>query len=153
MIGTAWWLLSAGLLCAACNSGAPEPASVEISSGQIRLTIVRMATDPFLSRHSLTLSVTGVTGGQGCSASAELFPDTGYAGRRNVYLTTNGSLYIVGQFDARVIDTHSCRISLSEFRHLQREVVFVGSFDEDAGHRWTYFPSKERPEQPLAKHT
>jgi len=150
VIASARWLVTVGLVYAACNSGAPEPASVEIPSRHIRLTIVRMATDPFLSRHSLTLSVTG---GQGCSSSAELFPDTGYASRRNLYLTTNGNLYVVGQFDARVIDPQSCRISLSEFRHLEREVVFVGSFDEDAEHRWTYFPSRERPEQPLDKRT
>lgn len=138
----------AGLLCAACNSGVPEPASVEIASAQMRLTIVRVATDPFLSRHSLTLSMTG---SGDCSVSSELFPDTGYASRRNVYAAANGVVYVVGQFDARVIDPKSCRITLSEFRHLDREVLFVGSFDEDREHRWTYLPSAVRPEQPFEK--
>ena len=139
-------LSSLFLLCAACNSGAPEPASVEILSAQLRLTIVRMATDPFLSRHQLTLTVEG-TGG--CSAVTELFPDTGYASLRNVYMAANRLVYVVGQYDARVIDAKSCHTTLSEFRHLDREVVFVGSFDEDGEHRWTYFPASQRPERLL----
>ncbi len=144
----AWWatLGSASLLCAACNSGAPEPASVEIPSAQLRLTIVRMATDPFLSRHTLTLTVERAAG---CSSTTELFPDTGYASRRNVYLAAKGAIYIVGQFDARVIDVQGCRITLSEFRHLDRDVIFIGSFDEDGEHRWTYFPASERSERLL----
>ncbi|ALA57431.1 hypothetical protein [Nitrospira moscoviensis] len=137
----------AGLLGAACNSGAPEPASVEIPSTGLRLTIVRIATDPFLPRHNLTLSIQGPGG---CVASADLFPDTGYAGRRNIYLAGRGQVYVVGQFDARVIEPASCRITLSEFRHLDREVVFIGSFDENEEKRWTYFPAALRPEQPLA---
>jgi hypothetical protein len=136
-----------GLLVAACNSGVPEPASVQIPQAQMRMTIVRAATDPFLSRHTLTLSITGAGG---CAASTDLFPDTGYASRRNVYAAGNGLLYVVGQFDARVIDAKTCAITLSEFRHLAREVVFIGSFDEDSDHRWTYFPASERPERPLA---
>lgn len=141
-------LLGAGMFLAACNSGVPEPASVEISPAQVQLTIVRVATDPFLSRHSLTLSIKGP---QGCSASSELFPDTGFASRRNVYISKDGDIYIVGQFDARVIDAKNCRITLSEFRHLSREVSFVGSFDEDAEHHWTYLSSARRGEQPFEK--
>lgn len=137
---------SASLLCVACNSGAPEPASVEIPSAQLRLTIVRLATDPFLSRHTLTMTVVGAAG---CSATTELFPDTGYVSRRNIYLAAMGLVYVVGQYDARVIDSKSCRTALSEFRHLDREVVFVGSFDEDGEHRWTYFPASQRPERLL----
>ncbi len=136
-----------GLLSAACNTGVPESASVQIASANLRLTIVRVATDPFLSRHNLTLSIKGAGG---CAASADLFPDTGYASRRNIYVTGNGMIYVVGQFDARVIDAKTCGITLLEFRHLDREVVFVGSFDEDADHRWTYVPASERPERPLA---
>jgi hypothetical protein len=120
---------------------------VDIPSAEVRLTIVRVATDPFLSRHNLKLMVEGRGG---CSSSTELFPDTGYASRRNIYLAAKGMVYIVGQFDARVIDSHSCRTTLSEFRHLDREVVFLGSFDEDGDRRWTYFPASERPERPLA---
>jgi hypothetical protein len=143
-----WWAVvgSAVVLCGACNSGAPEPASVTIPAVQLRLTIVRTATDPFLSRYNLALTVEGT---EGCSASTELFPDTGYAGRRNVYLATKGMVYVVGQFDARVIESRSCRTTLSEFRHLDREVVFVGSFDEDGERRWTYYSAAERPERPL----
>lgn len=134
------------LVCGACNSGAPEPASADIPSTEARLTIVRMATDPFLSRHSLKLMVEGRGG---CSSSTELFPDTGYASRRNIYLAAKGMVYVVGQFDARVIDSHTCQTSLSEFRHLDREVVYVGSFDEDGERHWTYFSAAERPERPL----
>jgi hypothetical protein len=105
-----------------------------------------MATDPFLSRHSLKLLVEGRGG---CSSSTELFPDTGYASRRNIYLAAKGMVYVVGQFDGRVIDSHTCQTSLSEFRHLDREVVFVGSFDEDGERHWTYFSAAERPERPL----
>lgn len=147
MIGLAWWLCGVGLLVAGCNSGVPEAASVDIPSQQLRVTIVRTATDPFLSRHRLTLSIAG----RNCATSVELFPDTGYASRRNVYLTMNGALYIVGQFDARIIEAQSCRITLSEFRHLERDVLFVGSFDEDGDHHWSYVSSSQRPEQPFEK--
>jgi hypothetical protein len=136
----------AGLLGAACDSGAPEPASVEIPSTGLRLTIVRVATDPFLPRHNLTLSIKGPGG---CAASADLFPDTGHASRRNIYLAGREQVYVIGQFDARVIEAGSCRITLSEFRHLARDVVFLGSFDEDRERHWTYLPASERPEQPL----
>ena len=99
---------------------------MNIASAKLRLTIVRTATDPFLSRHSLTLMVEAE---EGCSSSTELFPDTGYAGRRNVYLAAKSMVYVVGKFDARVIDSGCCRTTLSEFRLLDRDVVFVGSFD------------------------
>jgi hypothetical protein len=142
------WVSSAAFLLLSCNSGVPEPASTEIPSLQLRLTIVRVATDPFLSRHNVTLSLTGA---QGCSATMELFPDTGYASRRNLYVTARGEVYIVGQFDARIVDPKTCHITLAEFRHLDRDVSFQGSFDEDADHRWTYFPSSSRAERPFDK--
>jgi hypothetical protein len=82
----------------------------------------------------------------GCSTSTDLFPDTGYTGRRNVYLAGKGMIYVVGQFDARVINPQDCRATLSEFRHLDRQVVFLGSFDTDSEKRWTYFPASQRPE-------
>jgi len=81
-----------------------------------------------------------------------LFPDTGYAGRRNVYQTLKGSVYVVGQYDARVIDPQNCRTSLREFRHLDRDVIFIGSFDQNEEKRWTYFSAAQRPERPLEKH-
>ncbi|GKS64717.1 hypothetical protein YTPLAS72_20210 [Nitrospira sp.] len=131
-----------------CNSNIPEPASAELDSAQLRVTILRMATDPFLQRFNLTMTVQGTAG---CASSTELFPDTGYAGRRNVYQAAKGMVYVVGQYDARVIDSQTCRTSLSEFRHLDREVIFLGSFDQDDEHRWRYFPSFQRPELPFAK--
>jgi hypothetical protein len=132
----------------ACNSSAPEPASTEVPSTSLRLTIVRTATDLFLQRFNLTLHVQGIAG---CSSLTELFPDTGYAGRRNVYLAARGMVYLVGQFDARVIDSHNCRTTLSEFRHLDQEVVFLGSFDQNKDRRWAYFSASERPELPFEK--
>jgi hypothetical protein len=122
---------------------------MQLASAKLRLTIVRTATDPFLPRHNLTLTVEGEGG---CSSTTELFPDTGYASRRHVYLAAKGMVYVVGQFDARVIDSHNCRTTLSEFRHLDRDVVFVGSFDENGEGRWAYFSAAQRPERPFEKH-
>jgi hypothetical protein len=141
-------LASVVLVCTACNSSAPEPASVDIASAGLRLTIVRIATDLFLQRFNLTLHVKGASG---CSSSTELFPDTGYAGRRNVYQASKGKVYVVGQYDARVIDSRSCLTSLSEFRHLDRDVIFLGSFDQDDDKHWTYVPAIQRPELPFEK--
>lgn len=136
------------LLSMGCNSSAPEPASMEIPWAQVRLSIVRVATDPFLQRFNLTMTVTRPGA---CSSTTELFPDTGYAGRRNVYQTMKGVLYVVGQYDARVIDSQTCHATLSEFRDLDRQVVFLGSFDQNDEHRWTYFPATQRPELPFEK--
>lgn len=145
-----WWCLavamSTGLI--GCNSGVPEPASVQVPGTGLRLTIVRIATDPFLSRHNLALTVERAPD---CRTDIDLFPDTGHTSRRNLYVTRTGLVYVVGQFDARVIDWKACTITLSEFRHLDREVIFVGSFDEDTEARWGYFPASERPERPFEK--
>ncbi len=137
----------ASVLAAGCNSSAPEPATAKIPAANLQLTIVRVATDPFLPRYNLTLSIQG---SGGCASSVDLFPDTGHTGRRNVYLAAGGLIYVVGQFDARVIDVAACRITLSEFRHLDRNVVFLGSFDETTDRGWTYVPASDRPEQPMA---
>ena len=136
------------VLLTACNSDVPVPASVEFSADQVRLTISRVATHPFLSRHDLRLTLVGPGG---CSIKAELFPDTGYVSRRNLYQTRAGLLYVVGQFDARVIDLPHCTITLAEFRALDRYVTFLGSFDENEQKRWTYFPASQRPELPFEK--
>lgn len=136
------------LLCMGCNSNVPEPASAEIPSAQLRLTIMRMATDPFLQRFTLTLHVKGRGD---CSSSTELFPDTGYAGRRNIYQAAQGKVYVVGQYDARVIDARNCETNLAEFRSLDRDVIFVGSFDQDEAHHWRYVPAAQRPELPFEK--
>ncbi|MDH4152427.1 MAG: hypothetical protein OEV01_01440 [Nitrospira sp.] len=130
-----------------CNSNVPETASVELTAIQLRLTIVRMATDPFLQRFNLTLNVQG----GGCRSSTELFPDTGYAGRRNVYWAARGRVYVVGQYDARVIDPHNCQAVLTEFRHLDRDVIFLGSFDQDQEQHWKYVSALQRPEVPFEK--
>ena len=136
------------LFLAACNNDVPVPASVEFPADQVRLTITRLATNPFLSRHDLHLTFKGPGG---CSLEVELFPNTGYASRRNLYQAGVGVLYVVGQFDARVIDVPHCTVTLSEFRTLDRFVTFLGSFDEDEQKRWTYFPASQRPELPFEK--
>ena len=141
-------LVAAIGLLSACNSGVPEPASTEIPGTGLRITLVRVATDPFLSRHNLSMTIERAGG---CVQTVDLFPDTGHTSRRNVYVTAKALIYIVGQFDARVVDVRQCTITLSEFRHLDREVIFVGSFDEDAGEHWGFVPASERPERPFEK--
>ena len=136
------------LLLAACNNDVPVPAAVEFSADQVRLTITRTATNPFLSRHDLQLIFKGPGG---CSIEVELFPNTGYASRRNLYQAGAGVLYVVGQFDARVIDVQHCMVTLAEFRTLDRYVTFLGSFDENEQKLWTYFPASQRPELPFEK--
>jgi hypothetical protein len=131
-----------------CNSNVPETASLELTSFQFQVAIVRTATDPFLQRFNLTMHVQGQGG---CRSSTELFPDTGYAGRRNVYLAAKGRVYVVGQYDARVIETQNCQTSLAEFRHLDREVIFLGSFDHDEEKHWRYVSALQRPELPFDK--
>jgi hypothetical protein len=136
------------LFLAACNSNVPTPASVEFSADQVRLTITRPATSPFLSRHDLRLTLAGP---RGCSVEVDLFPNTGYASRRNLYQAGAGVLYVVGQFDARVIDVQHCTVTLAEFRTLDRYVTFLGSFDENEQKLWTYFPASQRSELPFEK--
>ncbi|MDO8356470.1 MAG: hypothetical protein Q7U76_08790 [Nitrospirota bacterium] len=136
------------LFLAACNSDVPAPASVEFPADQVRLTITRVATNPFLSRHDLRLTLVGPGG---CSIEDDLFPNTGYVSRRNLYRTRAGLLYVVGQFDARVIDPLHCTITLAEFRTLDRYVTFLGSFDENGQKQWAYFSASQRSELPFEK--
>ena len=136
------------LLLAACNSDEPVPAFVEFPADQVRLTITRVATDMFLSRHNLRLKVEGPGS---CLVEDTLFPNTGFVSRRNLYQAGAGLLYVVGQFDARVVDTVHCTITLAEFRTLNRYVTFLGSFDENEQKRWTYFPASRRSELPFEK--
>jgi len=142
------YLVGLFLLLVACNSNVPTPASVEFSADQVRLTITRTATSPFLSRHDLRLTLAGPGG---CSVEVDLFPNTGYASRRNLYQAGAGVLYVVGQFDARVIDVRHCTVTLAEFRTLDRYVTFLGSFDENEQKLWTYFPASQRSELPFEK--
>ena len=150
MNGWGWIGVLAGLVVVGvgCNRNTPEPASVDLPSAQIRISIVRLATDPFLQRFNLTMTVKGAGG---CSSTTDLFPDTGYTGRRNVYQTTQGLVYVVGQYDARVIDPRNCQARLSEFRHLERVVFFLGSFDQDEMQQWVFIPASQRPERPFEK--
>ncbi|NOS81132.1 MAG: hypothetical protein E8D46_16830 [Nitrospira sp.] len=136
------------LLLTACNNDTPVPATVAFSADQVRLTITRTATNPFLSRHDIHLTFVGPGG---CSLDVDLFPNTGYASRRNLYQAGVGVLYVVGQFDARVIDVPHCTVTLAEFRTLDRFVTFLGSFDENEQKVWTYFPASQRPELPFEK--
>jgi len=142
-----------GVLCLtvslfACNSDVPVSASVDLPGVQMRLTITRVATHPFLSRFNLKLTVNGPGN---CVAEAILFPDTGYVSRRNLYMTPTGLLYVVGQFDARIVDGARCTITLAEFRHLERDIVFLGSFDEQEQGRWAFLPAAQRRELPFEK--
>lgn len=136
------------LLLSACNSDRPESATVDLPTVGIHMTITRIATHPFLARYRLTLQVEGP---QGCSSTTELFPDTGYAGRRNVYQQGSGSIIVLGQYDARVIDAQSCSVRLVEFQSLGAPSTFLGSFDVDGEKRWRYLPAAVRAERLFEK--
>lgn len=143
-----WMVIGLAVLLAACNSDRPEPAEVDLPSVGLRVQLTRVATHPFLSRYRLTLHVEGR---QGCEATAELFPDTGYAGRRNLYQQTSGAITVLGQYDARVVDPHSCAIRLVEFQSLAGQATYLGVFDANAQKRWQFSPASARPERPFEK--
>lgn len=147
--GPALLVMGLVLLLAACNSDRPEPAEADVPSAGLRLRVTRVATHPFLSRYRLTLQVEG---SRGCTDTAELFPDTGYAGRRNVYEQTSGAITLLGQYDARVIDPAQCRIRLVEFQSVGEPSKFLGAFDVDAEKRWQFIPASMKPERPFEKH-
>ena len=105
------------------------------------LSLTRLATHPFLSRYRLTLRIEGP---RGCTGTAELFPDTGYAGRRNVYQQASGVITVLGQYDARVFDPGNCTIRLVEFQSLVGQATFLGAFDVDAQKRWRFISSSVR---------
>mgnify|MGYP000849804325 CR=1 FL=1 len=133
----------------ACNSDRPEPAEVDLPSAGLRVQVTRVATHPFLSRYRLILQVEGF---RGCTGTAELFPDTGYAGRRNVYEQASGAITLLGQYDARVIDRTGCTIRLVEFQSLAGPSKFLGAFDVDAQKRWQFIPASIRAERPFETH-
>jgi hypothetical protein len=58
-------------------------------------------------------------------------------------------LYVVGQFDVRRFDLHGCRIELMEFQSVERDLLFVGSFDNDISGHWTFLAPDVRPERPF----
>lgn len=112
------------------------------------MTVTRVATHPFLARFNLSVTVNS---SNGCSASSDLFPDTGGVSRRNIYVGATGLLYVIGQFDARVFDAASCSMTLREFRFLEQEKQYLGVFDVTEEGHWTFFPAEIRPEQPFEK--
>jgi hypothetical protein len=134
------------LFLVGCRSDTPQPATVEVPSVGTRVTVTRVASHPFLARYNLKVRIDGPNG---CRASMDLFPDTGGVSRRNLYDTPAGLLYVIGQYDARVIDPRSCVITLSEFRFLEPHRSFLGSFDEDAGRGWMFLSREQRPERPF----
>ena len=146
--GPGWVLIGLVLLLSACNSDRPEPAEFELPSAGIRLNLTRLATHPFLSRYRLTLRIEGP---RGCSATTELFPDTGYAGRRNVYQQRSGVITVLGQYDARVFDPATCSLRLVEFQSLVGQAKFLGAFDVDAQKRWRFLDASEQPERSFEK--
>ena len=129
---------------AACNSDLPVSATTDIVPPGYHVTVTRVATHPFLARYNLKLTVNTTAG---CSAASELFPDTGGVSRRNLYLTSSGRLFVVGQFDVRRFDEETCRIELIEFRSLEAGMSFQGSFDVDSSGTWTFFPVGMRAER------
>lgn len=133
------------LFLAGCRSDTPQPATVEVSSAGTRVTVIRVASHPFLARYNLTLRIDGPNG---CKASMDLFPDIGGVSRRNLYEIPMGLLYVIGQYDARVIDAKSCVITLVEFRFLDPHRSFLGSFDENEG-RWMFLSPDRRAERPF----
>lgn len=135
-------------LFAACNSDVPVSATTDIVSSGFHVTVTRLATHPFLARFNLKLTVSTTAG---CTASSELFPDTGGVSRRNLYLSDSGLLFLIGQFDVRRFDEHSCRVDLIEFRALERKLAFLGSFDVDGANHWTFFPLSVREERSFEK--
>jgi hypothetical protein len=141
----AWALFASVLTLPGCNSDVPVSAVAQIPSG-VEVTVTRVATHPFLARFNLKVTVRAPGG---CSATSELFPDTGGVSRRNLYRGTAEQLYVIGQFDVRRFDAPRCRIELMEFRSLEAGLTFLGSFDVDAESRWTFLPVEVRPERPF----
>ncbi len=120
------------------------PATAEVFSAGLRVTITRVATHPFLARYDLKLRMDGPNT---CSASTDLFPDTGGVSRRNLYQMASGRIYVLGQFDLRAVDASACTIRLVEFRSLAKDITFLGTFDENEQGRWTFLPATVRAER------
>lgn len=132
------------LLIAACNSDVPVSAVTDVTPPGFHVTVTRLATHPVLARFNLTLTVSS---SNSCTATSELFPDTGGVSRRNLYLAASGRLYLVGQFDVRRFTAQKCRVELIEFRSLESNMTFVGSFDVDGAGNWTFLPASVRAER------
>ena len=129
-----------------CNSDVPVSAVTQGTPPGFTITVTRVATHPFLSRFNLTLTVTTA---DGCSATNELFPDTGGVSRRNLYLATSDRLYLVGQFDVRRFDPQKCLIELIEFRTVEDGLRVLGSFDVERSGQWVFQTASMRAERPF----
>lgn len=129
-----------------CNSDVPVSAVAQVAPAGFIVTVTRIATHPFLSRFNLVLTVS--TAG-GCTATSDLFPDTGGVSRRNLYLASSGLLYVVGQFDVRRFDPEPCLIELIEFRSVEDRLKFIGSFDIDRTGQWVFQRANTREERPF----
>jgi hypothetical protein len=139
-------LFAALAVLPACNSDVPVSAVAEITPPGVHVTVTRVATHPFLARFNLTLIVTIPNG---CSATSDLFPDTGGVSRRNLYRGTMDRFYVVGQFDVRRFDPRTCRIELIEFRSVEQGLLFLGAFDIDGSGHWAFLQPAVRPERPF----
>ena len=135
-------------LFAACNSDLPVSATTDVIPPGIHVTLTRVATHPFLARYNIKVMVTTRTG---CSATSDLFPDTGGVSRRNLYRAASGRFFVVGQFDVRRFDEETCLVELIEFRSLDRAITFLGSFDVDRTGNWAFIPVGERAERLFEK--
>lgn len=133
-------------LLTSCNSDVPVTATIEVDPPGYSVALTRVATHPFLARFNLKVTVRTKSG---CSATSELFPDTGGVSRRNIYLDPLGRLYVVGQFDVRRFDQLRCLVELIEFQSMELSTTYVGSFDVDQSRNWTFFPVGLRPERPF----
>jgi hypothetical protein len=132
----------------ACNSDVPVSATTDVVPPGFHVTVTRVATHPFLARFNLKVTVSTTTG---CSATGELFPDTGGVSRRNLYRADSRQLFVVGQFDVRRFDEQSCRVELVEFRSLDAGMTFLGAFDVDHKGNWVFLPAAERAERLFEK--
>ena len=137
-------LAACASLVLGCNSDEPVPA-VGVVAPATEITVIRVATHPFLARFNLKLTVKAA----GCSASSDLFPDTGGVSRRNLYRDSGGRLYLIGQFDVRRFDSRTCLVELIEFRSVETGLRYLGTFDSDDTGRWTFFPPEKRSERPF----
>ncbi len=112
----------------------------------LRVIITRVATHPFLARYNLTARIERR---DGCAAESELFPDTGRAARRNLYLTQSGAVLVMGQYDARLLPRDRCAIELVEFHQLEKNRTFLGTFDINEQKQWQFLSPDARPERPF----
>jgi hypothetical protein len=117
-----------------------------IAPRDVEVTITRVATHPFLARFNLKLTVKSAVD---CTVTSELFPDTGGVSRRNLYRGSADRVYVIGHFDVRRFDPHTCRIELMEFRTVETNLLYAGSFDTDASGHWSFFPPEMRSERPF----